>query len=140
MDCHLVSRGTFVRKARLSSDKDDSWPLCIKCSWRSQDRVDEKGALLALQHIPCIVKMVAGQDGVDITQCRRNMLSDGPSFPSGNYQRGLSVGQLEGLRDGLARRWQGARPAESAMGVEMGRVRRGNWDGGVQAIESSGGQ
>ena len=69
----LASRGTFVRKARLSSDKDDSWPLCVKCSWRSQDRVDEKQALLALQHIPGIVKMVAGQDGVDITQCRRNM-------------------------------------------------------------------
>jgi serine/threonine protein kinase len=69
----LVSRGTFVRKARLSSDKDGTWPLCIKCSWRSQDRADEKEALLALQNIPGIVKMVAGQDGVDITQCRRNM-------------------------------------------------------------------
>jgi hypothetical protein len=44
---HLVSRGTFVRKAQLSTDKDDSWPLCIKCSWRSQGRADEKEALLA---------------------------------------------------------------------------------------------
>ena len=70
---HLIGRGTFVRKARRPNDDENSWPLCVKLSWRSEGRVAEKTALLALRHLPGVVKLVAGRDEVDISHCRRNM-------------------------------------------------------------------
>jgi Fungal protein kinase len=33
---HLISRGTFVRKARRPNDDENNWPLCVKLSWRSE--------------------------------------------------------------------------------------------------------
>lgn len=74
----LVSRGTSVRKAR-QSDQDNKWTLCAKSSWQYQDRANELKALRALQDIPGVVRLVAGQlimvDGKEdsISRCRLDM-------------------------------------------------------------------
>ena len=69
----LIGCGTFVHKARRPNDDENNWPLCVKLSWRSEGRIAERTALVALSHLPGMVKLVAGQDEVDISHCRRNM-------------------------------------------------------------------
>lgn len=85
----LVSRGTFIRKARRSDDDSESWPFCIKSSWQCRERLNEIEALSELQHIPGVVKLVASQteevNGVEdtISHCRRDMpIEPGSIFPS----------------------------------------------------------
>jgi Fungal protein kinase len=72
----LIGCGTFVHKARRPNDDENNWPLCVKLSWPSEGRIAERTALVALSHLPGVVKLVAGQDEVDISHCRRNMLME----------------------------------------------------------------